>query len=114
MTGVVGLLWLGLFLWQLWRAAQLVSTNPKRGQAWSKAGWIDAALLAGLLAGLAHGQVDTFWVLADIAAINWMMVGLLASNAQERDSSGGEKLVALKRGHLSEATSFRNDYPKPV
>ncbi|MEZ4612398.1 MAG: hypothetical protein R2838_19515 [Caldilineaceae bacterium] len=40
--------------------------------------WLAAGLLAGLAAGFAHGQVDAFLTLPDLAGWNWVALALLA------------------------------------
>ena len=67
--GVVGLAWLSAFGVWLWRRA--------RG-AGGKVNGVEAGLLAGLAAALAHAQVDTFAALPELVAWNWLVVGLLA------------------------------------
>lgn len=69
MTGALGLVWLIALLWWLWRRAQNELT--------SRYSWLTVGLLASLAAGLAHGQVDAFAALADVAAANWLLLGLL-------------------------------------
>ena len=39
--------------------------------------WPQVGLLAGLVAGLAHAQVDAFQALPDLAAWNWVALALL-------------------------------------
>ncbi|MEM7128590.1 MAG: O-antigen ligase family protein [Chloroflexota bacterium] len=74
MMGLAGILWLNGYLFQLWRTWQQVASRIRNeGQI----EWLSIMLMAGIMAGLAHGQVDAVWSLADLAAINWVMVGLL-------------------------------------
>ncbi len=74
--GVLGLLWFVLLLWQWGR---MVHALKSQGQA--KPNWQPIGLLAALVAGLAHGQVDTFAALPDLAVWNWLAVGLLVNGA---------------------------------
>lgn len=39
--------------------------------------WLTVGLLAGLIAAVAHAQVDTFWSLPDLALWNWVVLGVL-------------------------------------
>ena len=70
--GAVGTLWLlagmGWAIRTVWLERRFISTAAQRG--------IIIGLLAGLAAGIAHGQVDTFGALADLAAWNWIALGL--------------------------------------
>lgn len=75
MSGVLGLIWFGCYLVQLWKLGC-------RGSCADNATRIEAGLLAGLVAGLAHGQVDAFGALADLATLNWIMVALLVAEKQ--------------------------------
>ncbi len=71
--GILGLIWLG--------AALVVGVCLMRRQpdAFSPAqGWLRAGVAAGLVAGLAHAQVDAFAALPDLAAWNWLALGILA------------------------------------
>ncbi|MFN8441780.1 MAG: O-antigen ligase family protein [Caldilineaceae bacterium] len=61
--GTLGLIWLGCLFWFLWR------TRPVHS-------WLQIAMLAALLAALAHAQVDAFMSLPDLAAWNWLVLGL--------------------------------------
>ncbi|MEZ4555168.1 MAG: hypothetical protein R2854_01715 [Caldilineaceae bacterium] len=45
---------------------------------WRRDVWPAAGLLAGLAAGFAHGQVDAFLTLPDLAGWNWVALALLA------------------------------------
>ena len=73
--GVVGTLWLlagiGWAIRTVWHERRIMGTMTQRG--------IVIGLLAGLAAGMAHGQVDTFGALADLAAWNWIALGLWRS-----------------------------------
>lgn len=74
--GVAGLLWFGvagLFLVRATRAGNGLSGAP--GHRLSPA--VASGLLAGLMAALAHAQVDAFMALADLAAWNWLALALL-------------------------------------
>ncbi len=70
--GLIGVLWLGALLWRLIRLTR--QTGAWQGPAL----WIRIGLVAALVAGLAHAQVDTFAALADLAAWNWLALALLA------------------------------------
>ncbi len=39
--------------------------------------WLPVGLIAALVAGLAHAQVDAFGALPDLAMFNWLLLGLL-------------------------------------
>lgn len=71
--GILGLVWLGAALVigvRLLRRQDNPTTPTQR--------WLRAAVTAGLVAGLAHAQVDAFSALPDLAAWNWMALGILA------------------------------------
>lgn len=68
--GIVGLAWLFAMLWLLWKTVR-------------KTDWPGVALLAALVAALAHAQVDAFFALPDLAAWNWLVLGLLAQQRSE-------------------------------
>jgi O-antigen ligase len=70
--GLVGLLWFALLLWGLLRQVRWAA-GITEVRFW----WILAGLAAGWLAGLAHAQVDAFLTLPDLAAWNWLVLGLL-------------------------------------
>jgi O-antigen ligase len=70
--GVAGLLWLGLLFVMVIRRAQHLRQETNEADF-----WLSAALVAGLAAGFAHAQVDSFTTLADLAAWNWAALGLL-------------------------------------
>lgn len=72
--GVVGWLWLVALLAFVVQAVQWVHTLESSRETWLVAGGV-----AGLVAALAHAQVDTFWLLPDLAAWNWLVLGLLAN-----------------------------------
>jgi O-antigen ligase len=104
--GVLGLLW--LLLWLRWLVAIAWSlrsptaqpvadksafvwlhwrfVNPSKGQ--EQLDWLQVGLLASLVAALAHAQVDTFAILADLAAWNWLTLALLTNKqgAPQRDA----------------------------
>lgn len=66
--GVLGLLWLLCFgYWLVWR--RKLRAGGLR--------WMNVGLLAGLVASIAHGQVDAFAVLPELALWNWLAIGLL-------------------------------------
>jgi O-antigen ligase len=69
--GVLGLVWCGLLLWVTLR-------TRRRGVIHSApAYWLAAGLVAGVTAGVVHGQTDAFFLLADIAgwnALAWAML----------------------------------------
>ena len=72
--GLSGLLWLGALL--------VIVVRQSRCWAWAPVGrdfWLALGLAAGLAAGFAHAQVDTLFVLADLAAWNWLALALLDS-----------------------------------
>jgi len=79
--GMAGLLWLALLLLYLLRYAKqlLRNAHPATDQANR---WLALALLAALAAGLAHAQVDAFFVLPDLALWNWMVLALLGVMGQ--------------------------------
>lgn len=66
--GLMGLIWLGLLLWQLWFLGQRNRSNNSAARP------LQAGLLAAFAAGLAHAQVDAFLVLPDLAL--WLSLGL--------------------------------------
>ncbi len=67
--GTAGLLWLGGLMITIVYAIRTLAVSAKPR-------WIQVGLLAGLVAGFAHGQVDTFGALADLAAWNWLALAL--------------------------------------
>lgn len=73
--GALGLIWFLLVVWQIWR---LGATLPSRAQP----AWLMGGLLAALAAGVAHGQVDAFGALPDLALWNWLALGLLVAMKQ--------------------------------
>jgi O-antigen ligase len=78
--GVLGGLWLGWLLAQWWRTGQ-----ERHGVFDGKAApWLAVGLTTGLVAGLAHGQVDAFLTLPDLAAWNWAAFALLAGLSQTK------------------------------
>jgi O-antigen ligase len=78
--GLVGLAWTMLTaaplivsmhgLWKRW---------PDAPAAWRACKPVAGGLIAGFVAGIAHGQVDAFGVLADLAGWNWAAMGLLVT-----------------------------------
>jgi len=79
--GLLGLLWFLLLLWQVGRMAYTVKLGSKERPPWPLFG-----LLAALAAGMAHGQVDTFTSLPDLAVWNWLVLGLLVNGKATADS----------------------------
>jgi hypothetical protein len=73
--GVLALGWLvvALLLGARWLRAQRTRLT-----------WIQVGLAAGLVAGLAHGQVDAFQALPDLAAWNWAALALLLEDPPQR------------------------------
>lgn len=68
--GLFGLLWcIGFFYW----LAQRIRRDGRLLDG------VAVGLLAGLIAGLAHAQVDAFGALPELAAWNWLAIGLLSS-----------------------------------
>ncbi len=79
MWGVIGLGWIILALGVVWSSLGGLWRNwPAVSHEWMACRPITAGLIAGLAAGVAHGQVDAFGALADLAAWNWAAVGLLS------------------------------------
>lgn len=70
--GIVGLLWFLVVLWQVGQMRYRVKPTVMGQPTWQSAG-----LVAALAAGIAHGQVDTFATLPDLAMSNWLVLGLL-------------------------------------
>ncbi|RLT44571.1 MAG: O-antigen ligase domain-containing protein, partial [Chloroflexi bacterium] len=71
--GVAGLVWvIALCSWLIRRIT---------GRLGSVSG-VELGLLAGLVAGIAHGQVDAFGALPELAAWNWLVIGLLSNNCR--------------------------------
>lgn len=66
--GILGLLWLGGLLYWLLRRGMGEGDDLRP---------LEVGLLAALVAGLAHGQVDAFMALPELAAWNWLAIGLL-------------------------------------
>ncbi|MCC6170299.1 MAG: O-antigen ligase family protein [Caldilineaceae bacterium] len=61
--------------------------------------WLQVGLAAGLVAGLAHGQVDAFQALPDLAAWNWAALALLlapAENQPQRTQRPGREEILPK------------------
>ena len=71
--GIGGLVWIGATLAVVAKFARTVSglARPRHVHL------AQAGLLAGLAAGFAHGQVDAWMTLADLAAWNWAALALL-------------------------------------
>ncbi len=74
MWGILGLGWLAFLLVVVAQAGNALRQVPPPAPL----RWLAAGLLAGLVAGLAHAQVDAYQALADIAGWNWAAIGLLA------------------------------------
>ncbi len=62
--GIFGLFWLLALLVLLWKTLR-------------KGDWLASGLCVALIAALAHAQVDTFTSLPDLAAWNWIVLGLI-------------------------------------
>ena len=86
--GALGLLWL---VTALIVAAKSGWRAVKRG---SKNRWITIGLLAGLAAGLAHGQVDAFMALADLAGWGWLALALLTQQGPPNASLQDENTTS--------------------
>ena len=69
--GLLGISWLALLLWQLWRLGQCSRSSNCATRP------LQAGLLAAFAAGLAHAQVDAFLVLPDLALWLWLGLALL-------------------------------------
>ncbi len=78
--GLLGLAWLALLLWQ-------VGGSVRR--RWAQPGgpdWLVAGLVAALLAAAAHAQVDSFFLLPDLAGWNALALALLLSHVARPDA----------------------------
>ena len=73
--GSLGLIWFLLMGWQVWRFGVTLQRHERPL-------WQGCGLLAGLAAGVAHGQVDAFGALPDLALWNWLALGLLVTMNQ--------------------------------
>jgi len=74
-AGLPGLLWL--------TAAILLTVDGvsrARRCGWPARSWVEAGLPAALAAAFAHAQADAFAALPDLAAWNWLALGLLAAS----------------------------------
>ncbi len=71
--GAAGLLWLGILGAVLWKLGR--SRRWERGRLT----WLAPGILAAILGGAAHGQVDAFLVLPELSGWLWLALGLLAS-----------------------------------
>ena len=69
--GILGLLWIGSLCMIFWRS--MVHGGRRKQTALS---WLYAGVGAGLVAAFAHGQVDAFGLLPDLAAWNWVALGV--------------------------------------
>lgn len=85
--GVLGLGWFLLLGWQLRRHLRRVSSQAVHPP------WQTIGLLAAFAAGIAHGQVDTFGALPDLALWQWLALGLLATTT----SLPGAKMTKYHR-----------------
>lgn len=79
--GVLGGLWLAWLLVQWWRTGR-ERDGVSVGTA--ETPWLAVGLTAGLIAGFAHGQVDAFLTLPDLAAWNWAALALLTGLSQTK------------------------------
>lgn len=73
--GAVGLAWFFLMVWQVRRLGAILRSRVQ-------VVWQVSGLLAALAAGVAHGQVDAFGALPDLALWNWLALGLLVAHHQ--------------------------------
>jgi O-antigen ligase len=71
--GILGFAWLGALL--LTVRSQLAGVRATPAAVY----WIATGAVAGLMAGIAHGQIDAFFLLADLAAWNTMAWALATS-----------------------------------
>ncbi len=78
--GGLGLVWFALLVVTVIR--QQVSGRERA----SRGDWRAVGLLAGLAAGIAHGQVDAFWALPDLALWNWLALGWLGQVVIKRQT----------------------------
>ncbi len=84
--GIVALLWLLLTFVLLYRWMRVHHATFN---------WLQLGLLAALVASLAHAQVDVFQALPDLAAWNWVALGLLLTSHNEiKESSQEIRLVS--------------------
>ncbi|RIK36250.1 MAG: hypothetical protein DCC55_27855, partial [Chloroflexi bacterium] len=74
--GLLGLFWMILLGFLAIRMAGKVQRNDLPSF------WMAFGLLAALAAALAHAQVDAFWSLPDLAAWNWLALGLAVGNGE--------------------------------
>ncbi len=74
-SGIAGLLWLFAALTLVINAVRRAGEKPRHALGWEQIG-----LLAAFAAALAHAQVDAFAALPDLAAWNWLALGLLAAS----------------------------------
>jgi O-antigen ligase len=121
--GILGLIWLGALI--IWLAQQVKTIrnyappsnsprlpgengSPVRPSAPSlragRAGegfrrtplWMDIGLLAALIAALAHAQVDTFALLPELAAVNWLIIGILAQSGLNKNLTNRQYISNAK------------------
>jgi O-antigen ligase len=79
--GIAGFAWLLVLLVCTVRLASQRIDNPLLQRS-------AIGLLAGLAAGFAHAQVDAFFALPDLAAWNWVALGLLVQMKRARSGDG--------------------------
>ncbi|MFZ1755010.1 MAG: O-antigen ligase family protein, partial [Caldilineaceae bacterium] len=72
--GVAGLLWVLAFGY--WLVSRVTDRRTQLGG-------LEMGLLAGLVAGIAHGQVDAFGALPELAAWNWLVIALLSTQVRQ-------------------------------
>lgn len=66
--GILALVWLFITAWLLYRWQRTQAT---------KLSWLQMCLLAGLIGGFAHAQVDAFQALPELAGWNWAAFALI-------------------------------------
>ncbi len=74
--GAFGLVWMAALL--TW----LVSTMRKLRTP--RLDWLSVGAMAAFWAALIHGQVDAFMVLPELAAWNWLILGLIANQTETK------------------------------
>jgi O-antigen ligase len=75
--GIAGLVWLGLLLYTLHDPHDRARRLPP------PAYWIRAGALAGLIAAVAHAQVDAFFLLADLAGWNAIALAIVVTKVED-------------------------------
>ena len=83
--GLLGLVWLAAGLIILLRHGRTLIRLP------SQAFWVVAGVSAALVAAIAHAQIDSFFLLADLAAWNAMAVAILLTTLSSRGLSTTKK-----------------------